>query len=209
MKRETFLGEMAVVTAALLLATTGSHAAYPGAGGAVGKNPPATLKSMPGSEIKRVMLTAKAAERLGIEMGKVSERPIVRKRMVGGLVVQSVPELPPQPKIVHGSFGGFAPVASALAPRPAAAQQKAPATGDVWVRVALTRSEWENLAKDQPARILPLMTRGDAGVELLAQPTGVPPLEDVKRSMLQLHYAVPGKKHGLKLNQRMRVELQQ
>ena len=204
MKLETFLGEMAAVTAALLLATTGSHAAYPGAGGPVAKNPPATLKSMPGSDIKRVMLTAKAAERLGIEMGKVGEEPIVRKRMVGGLVVPPV-DGTPQPKIV-GSFGGFA---RAPSPQLAAAQPEGPVTGDAWVQVALTQAEWESLAKDEPARILPLMTRGEPDGAVLAKPSGMPPREDVKRSMLRLYYVVPGEKHGLTLNQRMRVELQQ
>lgn len=209
MKVETFLCGMAGVAATLLLASAGASAAYPGASGPVGKkNSPATLKSVPGSAVKRIVLTAKAAERLGIEMGKVSEQPIVRRRMVGGLVVPSVAGRP-QPKIMDGSFGGFARAVRAPAPQPIAVQKKALATDDTWVRVALTRAEWEALAKDQPARILPLTTRGEPGDGIQARPSGMPPLEDVKRSMLQLHYVVPGKRHGLTLNQRMRVELQQ
>ena len=171
---------------------------------ALGKNPPATLKSVPGSDVKRVMLTAKAAERLGIEMGKVGEEPIVRKRMVGGVIVPPVGDQP-EPKIV-GSFGGFG---RAPSPPPAAAQPKKTAAGEAWVLVALTQAEWESLAKDQPARILPLMTRGEPDGAILAKPSGMPPREDVKRSMLQLYYVVSGEKHGLTLNQRMRVELQQ
>ena len=62
--------------AALLLA-----AAAPAAAGAV------KFESTPGSTVKRVILTAKAAERLGIELGKVSEQRIVRKQMFGGQVI--------------------------------------------------------------------------------------------------------------------------
>lgn len=205
MKREVFLCRMAAL--ALALASQGSYAANPGASSPVSmKNPPATLKSIPGSDVKRVILTKKAAERLGIEMAKVGEQPIARKRMVGGLVV------PPaqgrsQPKTISGAFGGFA--RAARAPAPAAIPTKSGASNDAWVRVALTQAEWEGLAKDRPARILPLTTRGEGGDGLLAQPSGMPPLEDVKRSMLHLYYVVPGKGHGLMLNQRMRVELQQ
>jgi hypothetical protein len=45
--------------------------------------------------------------------------------------------------------------------------------------------------------------------ELSAVPSGLQPVEDAKRSMLTLYYMVPGKDHGLTLNKRMRVELQQ
>lgn len=206
MKVETFLCGMAGLTVALALAWTGASAAYPGAESPPGKNPPARLKSVPGSPVKRVILTQKAAERLGIEMGKVSEQPIARKRMVGGLVVSPV-QSQSHPKMMGGAFGGFAPTVHA--PARATAPSKAVASGDAWVRVALTRDEWESIVKDQPARILPLTTRGESGKGLLAQPSGIPPREDVKRSMLQLYYVVPGKKHGLMLNQRMRVELEQ
>jgi hypothetical protein len=44
--------------------------------------------------------------------------------------------------------------------------------------------------------------------EVLAQPSGMEPLEDTKRSMWRLYYVVPGADHGLTLNQRMRVEVQ-
>lgn len=204
MKAETFLSGMASL--ALALASSGAGAAYPGAGSPAGKNAPATLKSVPGSPVKRVMLTQKAAERLGIEMGKVSEHPIARKRMVGGLVVPPV-QSQPQSKMMGGAFGGFG--RAAHTPARAAAPSKAVANGDTWVRVALTHDEWDSVAKDQPARILPLTTRSENGDGLLAQPSGMPPREDVKRSMLQLHYVVSGKNHGLMLNQRMRVELEQ
>jgi hypothetical protein len=77
------------------------------------------------------------------------------------------------------------------------------------VLVTLSQSEWERLAKDKPVRLLPLNTRDKLGKEVLARPSGMPPLEDTKRLMLQLYYIVPGTEHGLTLNKRMRVELQQ
>lgn len=204
MKLQIFFGAVAGLTATLLVASGGAFAASPGAGAPVGKNPPATLKSVPGSPVKRIMLTPKAAERLGIEMGKVGEEPIVRKQMVGGVVVPAAAARP-EPKIIS-SFGGFS---RAPSPQPAAAPAKGPGAGEAWVQVALTQAEWESLAKDQPARILPLTTRGEPGSTIVAKPSGIPPAEDVKRSMLQVYFVVPGEKHGLTLNQRMRVELQQ
>ena len=204
MKVKTLVGATAGLTAIVGMASGAVLAASSGGGMPVGKNPPATLKSVPGSPVKRVVLTPKAAERLGIQMGKVDEEPIVRKQMVGGVVVPPAAARP-EPKMIS-SFGGFS---RAPSPPPAAVPTKGAGTGEVWVQVALTRGEWENLAKDQPARILPLTTRGEPGSAIVARPSGMPPYDDVKRSMLQLYYVVPGEKHGLTLNKRMRVELQQ
>lgn len=74
--------------------------------------------------------------------------------------------------------------------------------------VTLSPREWERLAKDKPARLLPLATRDQPAKEMLARPTGMPPVEDTKRSMWSLYYKVPGKDHGLTLGSRMRVELE-
>ena len=57
-------------------------------------------------------------------------------------------------------------------------------------------------------RLLPLATRDKLTTELVAQPSGVAPVEDMKRSMLSLYYVIPGRDHGLALNNRMRVELE-
>ena len=59
-----------------------------------GKNPAVTIENIPGSTAPRVILTAKAAERLGIETGKVAEERIVRKQMVGGLLLPPVEKRP-------------------------------------------------------------------------------------------------------------------
>ncbi len=224
-----FVACAAVVT--FSLAPASSNAADPGKSGPVGKSPVVTFENIPGSTAKRVILTARAAERLGIETGKVGEKPIVPRQMVGGLVIPPIPpsELQakqssaggtfggfgrgatvPASKPANGSNGGFGGDVDLPAPQPVPAPAKAPANGEVWVQVTLSPAEWERLAKDKPARLLPLATRevSGNGHGVLALPLGIPPQEDIKRSMLNLYYKVPGKNHGLMLNQRMRVELQ-
>jgi len=194
-----------VLAAALCLAPAATQAADPGGSKPAGKNAAVTLESIPGSSAKRVVLSAKAAERLGIAIGKVSEEPVVRRQMVSGLVVPPL-EKRPVLKPAGGIFGGFGKVAAPLAPQPLLS--KASPTGELWVHVALSPGEWDRLAKDKPARVLPLATRVKPGSEVLARPSGMAPLEDMKRSMLSLYYVVPGRDHGLTVNDRMRVELQ-
>ncbi len=203
--------------AMLLLGPAAARAADPGGAGSVGKSPAVTFENIPGSTVKRVILTAKAAERLGIETGRVVEKPVVLKQMVSGLVIPPM-EKQPEPKPSGGVFGGFGRVASASAMQAVAAAAPAPprgaprsispATGEVWVLVTLSPAEWDRLAKDKPARLLPLATRDNPGKKVFARPSGIAPLEDMKRSMLSLYYVVPGKDHGLTVNNRMRVELQ-
>lgn len=250
----------------LVMAATHSPAwaANPGASGESAKTPPAaTLQVTPGSSVKRITLTSRAAERLGIEIGKVGEQPIVRKQMLGGLVVppmesqrqaqSGVGELGPsaaaQPKalsagtrgftpakalepLAGGGFGSFAkavaapqPASSAMAgfARAAPVSEATPGAGTVsverkaarpagdetWLLVTMTQGEWERVAKDKPARVLPLTARDKFANEILARPAGMPPQEDSKRSMLKVYYIAPGKDHGLALNKRLRVELVQ
>jgi len=177
------------------------------------KSAAAKLEAIPGSPAKRVILSAKAAARLGIETGKVEEQPIVRRQMVSGLVMAS-PEAAPAPKLAFGGPGGFGAFAQQVAGKPIqpAAQpalRKAAAGGEeAWIAVALSPAEWDRLAKDKPARLYALATREQPATKLLAEPSGMPPAEDLKRSMLTTYYVVNGKDHGLAVNQRMRVELQ-
>jgi hypothetical protein len=164
--------------------------------------PAVRLENIPGSEAKRVILTPKALERLGIETGSVSEEPIVRKRMVGGLVTP-----PPRNEEPATPDSGFAAFGRTVAPTPQPAATPL-AKGQAWVLVTLSQAEWESLAKDKPARLLPLGTRDAFGKEILARPSGMAPVEDMKRSMLRAYYVVSGDEYGLALNRRMRVELQ-
>lgn len=227
--------------AALALSYTAPRAADAAAPGSAAK--PVTFEALP-SGVKRVTLTPKAAERLGIATGKVGEQTVIRRQMVGGLVIAPTdPRAAPQPgsgkgssfgssqqapaqtaanatggklpSVGFGGFGGFAGGAAALPPsalKTVAAPMAPPspppsATGDVWVLISLSASEWERTVKDKPARLLPLGTRAALPGELLAMPSGLPPIEDPKRSMLSVYYVVSGKDHGLALNTRMRVEL--
>ncbi|MGZ9196347.1 MAG: hypothetical protein ACXW4I_07910 [Candidatus Deferrimicrobiaceae bacterium] len=216
----TFRGAFVVLAAAatLFLAPAAARAADPKGPGPVGKSPVVTLESIPGSTAKRVILTAKSAERLGIETGKVGEEPVVFKQMVSGLVIPPM-EKRPAPKPSGGVFGGFGRIASAesttqavaaaaMAPPRVAPRSTSPAAGDVWVLVTLSQAEWDRLAKNKTARLLPLATRDKPGKEVVARPSGIAPMEDMKRAMLSLYYVVPGKDHGLTVNHRMRVELQ-
>jgi hypothetical protein len=221
----------ALVAAVAVMAA--AHAADPAGSGPAAKTPVVTVQSIPGSTVPRVTLTAKAAERLGIEIGKVAEESVVRRQVVSGLVTlpmdrQGKPQpaggggeslaAAPAATPVGGGFADFGRVGAAPAPTakpvtapasaaaPAAAS--APVAGEVWVLVTLSPREWDRLAKDKPARLQALPTRDKLGKEILARPTGMPPLEDAKRSMLSLYYTVPGKDHGLALATRMRVELE-
>jgi hypothetical protein len=200
--------------AALAAVTTllpGPAAAAAGGPGPAGKSPAVTLKSIPGSPVPQVILSARAAQRLGIETGKVAEDAVTRKQMVSGVIIPPLDKLPERPAaggFGAVGFGGFAQAGAALAPKRAAARAIPPANGGVWVHLTLSPGEWDRLAKDKPARLLPLATRDKLAKEVLARPTGIEPFEDMKRSTLSLYYLVPGKDHGLTVNGRMRVELQ-
>lgn len=160
------------------------------------------FEDIPGTSVKRVILTAKAAERLGIETGKVREQRIVRKQMFGGQVIHPL-RLRLVQKEAKLTFAGFGQETVQPAPETIAAPP-----GETWVRLTLSQEEWDRVAKDKPARILPLATRDKLAQEVYAALSKMPPIEDLKRTMLSLFYVVPEGNHGLKVNDRMRVELQ-
>jgi hypothetical protein len=209
---------------AVMAIFAGIAQAAPAPGAGPVKNPAVTLEPMPGTNVKRVILAPKAAERLGIATAPVSEQPLARRQMVGGLVIAAMDGTIPEPKPA-GGFAGFARTgdapgfaqrvsasggavqAVAAGPAASAGLPKPVGLGSAWVSVSLSSGEWERVAKDKPVRILPLATRQPLQRDLMAQPTGVAPREDSKRSMLTVYYALPGADHGLTLNQRMRVEL--
>ncbi len=213
----------AVALAAAALAPAAGWSAPEAAPAAA--TPGVRFEAVEGSSVKRVILSARAAQRLGIETAAVGEEAVVRKQMVGGLIIPPMDQLP-QSKPAGSEFGGFArPASAAAAPAPAAvpaapqrpatatpavtpaAATPVPAGGPVWVLVTLSPGEWERLAKDKPARLQQLATREPMRHEVLAQPSGLPPQEDTKRSMLSVYYKIPGLDHGLAVNNRVRVEL--
>ncbi|GJL77812.1 MAG: hypothetical protein NPINA01_08010 [Nitrospinaceae bacterium] len=164
------------------------------------------FEDIPNTKLKRVILTERAAQRLGIETGKVGEAQIIRKQIVGGRVVPPV-ESQPVVNLGRGGFGSFGRVA-AQRQESVAASNPSSSSGESWVLVTLSKGEWARLRKDVLARILPLASRDKSGKAVLAQPSGIPPLEDLKRTMLKLYYKLPGKDHGLEMYHRVRVELQ-
>lgn len=206
--RRAFLGGVVAFAAlvTLLLASTPADSANPKGAGSVGKSNAVRLEDIPGSTVKRVILSPKAAERLGIETGKIGEERIVRKQMVGGRVI--LPLTKPSQHLTGGGFAGFRRVAAAKRPQPDAGSAKSSPPKETWLLVTLSPGEWDRLQKDKPARVLPLDTRAKLKNEVIAVPTGISPRRDMKRSMLTLYYKVPGKDHGLKLYHRVRVELQ-
>ena len=198
---------VAVASAALVLVAV-PLAANPAKREAPPKVKAVQLESIPGSAVKRVILSSKAAGRLGIETGMASEAPITRKQVVSGLVVPAAEQaLAREPAASFKGFTRFTSASSKPLGRVALAGPTAPGGGSS-VLVTLSQGEWDRLAKDQPARILPIATRGAPAGEILALPSGMVPREDAKRSMLVTYYKLQGDDHGLGLNDRVRVELQ-
>lgn len=175
----------------LLHASALVFAADPSPSAPAGTVPAATLESVPGKTIKRIVLSAKAAERLDIQTRKVGEEAIVSRQMVSGLAIVP-PGSTPAPQLHGGPPGGFGKQAA----------------GAIWLRIALSPAEWGRLARDKPARVLPLAGRDRTFTELVALPSGRLPIEDPRSSMQTLYYAVQGKESGLAAGDRVRVELE-
>ena len=114
--------------------------------------PAVKFESIDGTNLKLVILTAKAVERLGIEMGQVSEQRIVRKQMFGGRLVlpQKIPAKREQPRSVSVSFGQLI---TQPAPKEAAAVPGSAPAGKVWVRVVLSQGGVFNLFQTQRSLI--------------------------------------------------------
>src|SRR5919109_557507 len=87
------------------------------------------VEPVPGSTLKRVILTPKAAERLGIETAAVGEQAVARKRTFLGQIV------PFRPDVTFAATGGGAANPSEVAVR-------VPVIGDV-----------SQVARDRPALV--------------------------------------------------------
>jgi hypothetical protein len=136
------------------------------------------VEPLPGSKLKRVILTPKAQERLGIETATVQEQPIARVRTFLGQIVPARPEF-----TLAGTSGGAA------------------APGDVTVRVPIVGDVTE-VARDRPARVLPLHVKA----ALTAKPIEVRADAQPDASKA-LYYAVEGANPGLLPGQPVTVEL--
>jgi len=185
------------------------------------KGGPAKVEPIPGTDLKRVILSEKAAERLGIKTAPVRDARVSRKRMVGGEVVAlptksdtiasrstSVP-VPGTDPSKAGTV--YREVASGQVVVPGQAPSEVADRIRVGVRVSLSRGELKKVAQGQPASVLPLARGGDDDDEeragLMAQPVETPAVADPKKKTEALYYVVDSPDHGLVPGQRVRVRV--
>lgn len=194
----------ALATVATLAIASAALAAGPAGNG---KSTEVSFEAIPGTTIKRITLSAKAAERLGIELAEVGEQDLTHSQMVGGLIVPPM-QIKPAPagplELASAEAGSFADFS---APQPILAPATQAADGQVGLILTLSPAEWERMEKDAPAQIHLLPTRGQLAGKVVAKPSGIKPIEDFKRSMVRLYYKVDGTDHGLEAYERVRVEL--
>jgi hypothetical protein len=148
-----------------------------------GKEKTVTLESVPGSPVKRVTLSARAQERLALQTAAVGEQAVASTQVVGGLVVSPIDVEAAAESLI----------------------KKAP--GQVWIRVTLSPAEWGRLAKDQPARVLPLATRAKLTQPVSASLSARIALESPRTSMLTVYYVAQSEENGVTPGDRVRVEL--
>jgi hypothetical protein len=122
-RRSRLFAAILVVAALPLLACTQPKAPPPKS------EAPAKTEALPGTDLKRMTLTSKAAQRIGVKTVPVREEQVVRWLRVGGEVVAS-------------------PEGAGTAATP----------GKVWVRVPLTPGELTKVDRGQAMRVLPLVS---------------------------------------------------
>lgn len=102
------------------------------------------LGEVDGVELQRLILTEKAAERLGIQTVPVREEQVVRKQTVPGEIV-ALPGSSAMTTVTDsGTISG------------------SEVGGDIWVRVSFTEGELDELDGDQPALVKPLRDEDEA-----------------------------------------------
>ena len=162
------------------------------------------FEPVPGSHVKRVILSSMAARRLGIVIKKITNKPIALTQMVGGQVTNSLRL--GQKLQARNSSGGSKVVALNKA-KPVIPSQMTLEAGGALISLTLSPDEWNRVDKSAPARVTPLATRNKPARAIEAKPSKMAPVYDPKRTMLTVYYVVSGKDNGLAMNDRMRVEL--
>ncbi len=163
---------------------------------------PVKLEKIAGSELSSVTLTAKAAERTGVETVLVREGTVTRKWLLGGVI------LAPASNAIASQVSGVAANRLAVSERRAgvgSAKNAGGISGGLLVRIPVSPSELDSVAAGEPARIRAL-TRGAKNTWLTAKPIDKMPI-DGDQPWVKLHYAVAGTGHGLVPGQRVSVEL--
>jgi hypothetical protein len=193
----TVIGLQSVVIGGFLY-PEGSQKAEAATPGAPGYGQPAKIEHLKASNVKRVSLTARAAERLDIKTVPVREQEVVRKRSAEGVVLAA-----PQATVVT------APVAGVSFPEGAGAAvlgTKFSPGQTVLVRVPFA-GDVDRVAQDQPVRVLPVNAKdGMAGktAKSIKAPDGI----DAKEAARALYYKVEQAAQELAPGQRVRVELE-
>lgn len=188
----------------VVILATHAFVSYAGGGESKGHVGPAKFEKIPGTDLKRVILDKKSVDRLGIELGEVSKKTVTNTQTYGGSVSLPVKKLEES----KASGGAFANFGSSFAKQPEQfVTLTEPDTEYDWIRVTLSKPEWSRIDKSKPAVVKPLKTRTGTEQVATAIPSGLPPVEDTKRSMLKIHYKIPKTESSYKLNERVRVEL--
>ena len=126
----------------LLLGATFLLTACAGDASVSEKEPAVTIKEIAGSDFKRIELSQKASDRLGIQTTGVLQELVIRQRLVGGEVLGD--------SLVLGSKdNGVIPVSGATG------------SGVVYVRVRLNESDLNKVDRSQAVHVLPLDIEDD------------------------------------------------
>ncbi len=176
--------------------------AFAGGGGYTPGQSPVKLEKIAGSELSSVTLTAKAAERTGVETVLVREGTVTRKWLLGGVI------LAPASNAIASQVSGVAANRLAVSERRAgvgSAKYAGGSRGGLLVRIPVSPSELDSVAAGKPARIR-VLTRGAKNTWLTAKPIDKMPING-DQPWVNLHYAVAGTGHGLVPGQRVSVEL--
>jgi hypothetical protein len=182
-----------------LLALTAAVALSFAASIAQGAEKPLKLEAIAGQKIKRVTLTPRAIERLGITVGMVREDVWHTVQNVGGEVVAPPATASPGVGTASSSTGTVVMAAGT-----------SEAAREIWVRVALSERDLQRVAMDQPARVVPLAgTEADQKLQpsFAARPSALPLISEAKRKNAYVHYVVEQPGHGLKVGQHLQVDL--
>ena len=150
-----------------------------------GKERAARAEAIPGKTVKRVILSARAAERAGIEQSKIVDQPVAATQMFGAMVIDAA-----------------SAVDSALAKVDRPANLKGLA-----VRFGVSPTEAAKIDRTRPARVVPLDTRAALKREVTATLIEQATVEVQRSGMVALSYAIEGDGGGLVPGTRVRIEL--
>lgn len=155
-----------------------------------------TLVPVEGTEFNVISLTEKAAQRLDIQLSVVREETVTQKQSYAGIVVESplFESVSPQVPVI-GSIDTIA----------------LPTTfTELWVRVSLTKSELDELSRNESALVLALGDTNAAGLSVTEKNIDGLTLDNFKPDISQetsLYFNLEGSDHNFLLGQRVLVEL--